>query len=666
VLLDAVIKQVQTSIADTVIKQVQTAIQDFKNKETIEDTKFVEEIEEELGPKAFDEDKKVYSVFRREGQKVFNSVLYIRKHLVELGKTLMKDFWKNQNIYQAYVTGSPGCGKTCFFYLWSRLRSVYEKKRVLIIQFRENQHSFIWIRNKDGTLKRMVKEISVMNILEITSQIIEKNRSTPFDLCIHDGVLSAQEICIKMLSLLNVSSSVIKKVIHVTSLAFNLSTGGQVLHHVNDTLVDMVQLSVDSWRLEEYNEAITCTKFTDKIKDMLVSGSDDVPNSDDGDGKKPPSLTDIVEAKYYYAGGSARFMFEYTIPQLKQMLGNLCNRVGENAWEHFAKGSISSSSPAAVNTLMQQFDAKATPLSKYILFRAYEKCETDLVKSMKSVASQSSNPVLKGWVFELEQIDLIRLSLESPPEKKDYITNNTGLSFIPHSKSGFDEKQFEEGVSILETGGLVINCLKWNQGCFDVAFYQENTLVTIQFTVAKKHSLKPMYIRLLRDALLGRKISVDRVVHVGVTEEADFAFERSNSGTGRQVHSESPQFKIDVFHSLPLKKETVSSPVKPEFFEDNDSSKKFSIDMWKPQASQREPVDPIKTDQGVSSSSSDASNNEVLIEKVSSNSGKKRTTASGTEGDRSHSPSRPKKKRTLMSRCHGARQMTDAETNADD
>jgi hypothetical protein len=37
---------------------------------------------------------------------------------------------------------------------------------------------------------------------------------------------------------------------------------------------------------------------------------------------------------------------------------------------------IGSTSLGAVNNLMQQFGNKATPLSKYILFRAYERCHT--------------------------------------------------------------------------------------------------------------------------------------------------------------------------------------------------------------------------------------------------------------------------------------------------
>ena len=557
---------------------------------------FVEVEEEELAlpTNSTFERKKVFSVFRREMGECWNSMVYIRKHLVDFEKTLMKDFWNHQHRSIAYVTGPPGCGKTCFFYLWARLLSVNERKRVLIIQFRTGAICYIWIRETNGTLWRMDQGICTNELLQITLDIIKKNKDKPFDLCIYDVVSNYESIWGAMLSILNTNNTTIKKMIHVTSLPVHLSPGYQILHHLDDTVI---QLSVDSWRLEEYTEAITCKEFAEKVRNILINdqrlfeddgdedgtklssaeASDEVASSDDflDDGTDIATLTNIIETKYYYAGGSARFMFDVSLSNLRNSyLDDHFNRVPDDNWVHFTKGSISSSSSTAVNTLMQQFGNKVTPVSKYVLIRAYEKCQTKLVRSVQSEAiNSSSNPVLKGWAFELEQIDLIRLTLDSPSGKHDYITNNKGLSFTPQSKIIFDGfKFFEYGVAITETGtGVVIWCQEWNQGCFDVAFYQHKTLVTFQFTISKQHSLKPMYIRRLRDALLKKGVSVDRVVHVCVTpKEQEFQFKTETLGTGRKARAtEDPQFKIETIHSLPLEKKTASSPVGPEFFESN-------------------------------------------------------------------------------------------------
>jgi hypothetical protein len=63
-----------------------------------------------------------------------------------------------------------------------------------------------------------------------------------------------------------------------------------------------------------------------------------------------------------------------------------------------------------------------------MFFRAYENFQTDLA------ANDINNPVLKGWAFELEQIDFIRLSRVSPDESPKHVTNNNGL-FISYLRT---------------------------------------------------------------------------------------------------------------------------------------------------------------------------------------------------------------------------------------
>jgi len=215
-------------------------------------------------------------------------------------------------------------------------------------------------------------------------------------------------------------------------------------------------------------------------------------------------------------------------------------------------------------------------LSKYVLFLAYEHCKSDLVDSVKAAASNSNNPALKGWAFELEQIDCIRLSLESPEENPLWITNVTGLLFYPHAEAAFDEKKVQSG--IVKDEGTVIWCMKWNQGCFDVAFYQAKTLVTLQLTISPDHSLKPRFIRRLRDALLQQyNIQVESFLHVGVSEADNFQFKVDSAGTGKQGGEEEPEFIIHACHSPPLLKKICKSGT----FQATFSSVSEEVKMWK-------------------------------------------------------------------------------------
>jgi hypothetical protein len=243
----------------------------------------------------------------------------------------------------------------------------------------------------------------------------------------------------------------------------------------------------------------------------------------------------------------------------------------------FTHKSVASATPASVSTLMQKFEGKASPVSKYILFRTYEECKTKLLNAMQAAADDSNNPALKCWAFELEHIELIRVSLESPPQRAEYITNNKGLSFCPHSAIVFDgEKLLSNGD--VQANGTIIWCQKWNQSCFDVAFYKEMTLFTLQVTVSKEHSLKPKYIRMLRDALVKKGVVVKAAVHVGVKEAKEgFQFKMDTSGTGRQGIAKEPKFTIKAYHSPPFE----MTIVKPkEFFQAELLKCKGKVDMW--------------------------------------------------------------------------------------
>jgi hypothetical protein len=102
----------------------------------------------------------------------------------------MKEFWNNEIKSTLYVKGPPGCGKTCFLYLWARFRSVKDNKRVLIVQFRPKD-CFIWIREAGGALWRMDKLIGPSDLFGEVDAFLDNNEvaKTPFDLCIHDGVV---------------------------------------------------------------------------------------------------------------------------------------------------------------------------------------------------------------------------------------------------------------------------------------------------------------------------------------------------------------------------------------------------------------------------------------------------------------------------------------------
>jgi hypothetical protein len=65
--------------------------------------------------------------------------------------------------------------------------------------------------------------------------------------------------------------------------------------------------------------------------------------------------------------GSTRFMFDFQLAELSGVLEKLCSNVQQDEWKFFADGTVAPGTPVAVNSLMQQFEGKASPVSKYVL-----------------------------------------------------------------------------------------------------------------------------------------------------------------------------------------------------------------------------------------------------------------------------------------------------------
>lgn len=76
--------------------------------------------------------------------------------------------------------------------------------------------------------------------------------------------------------------------------------------------------------------------------------------SDDGDATNVLSWIAVVETKCYYAGGSARFMFDSLFSELRGELDRFCNNVVYDNWKYCAFEYVGSGTPSAVTTCWMQ------------------------------------------------------------------------------------------------------------------------------------------------------------------------------------------------------------------------------------------------------------------------------------------------------------------------
>jgi hypothetical protein len=503
--------------------------------------------------------------------------LYIREHLASK-ETTLEEFMRSDRLREMYIAGAPGCGKTTFVAYWARRFAAKNSKRVLLVNYHENRESSIFAA--DGTFlykfNTVLYESNVFNTLE--GILTDENER--FDLCIFDGVRQSNQVCKNLLSIINAHTGKTMKIgksMHVTSLSFVLRGGDVDLGYKTE----ISRLFFDSWNRDDYVEAfenfssrrVIHDDLKEDIKKMTAgAASQDVAridrqhmNSNEGDMVTVDSgdqaavtdamIEEYVDLKYYLGGGSARLMFDFTYDDVEKFLTIETERVSD--WKQFTRTSIAARSADSVNTLMQRFTSndivqKCTPLSRYVLMKAYENCQAELVDAVKSVADACCNPALQGWAFELQQLELIRLAVKANSEAPRTYLSAANFSYVPLNEGQYDGEQLQ--ADTLENVGGVIWCLKWNQGCFDVAFYSNRTLVTIQFTVVEEDSLKLEYVKKLRDALRSKNKTMETVVHVVVVDGSFNYFKfKPPSGTGRSSKSGAEvEFEVSVCKSSKL------------------------------------------------------------------------------------------------------------------
>jgi hypothetical protein len=383
-----------------------------------------------------------------------------------------------------------------------------------------------------------------------------------FDLCVIDGVRSNNPTSMKVVGLMNTAHAnrQVKKNVFITSLEFNINLGEQLPGDGPKSGVAFMDFT--SWLKEDYKKAVSL--FTDDaaVRNTLLvdwielSGVDKgvdewstVEEDEEGDmteNEIKRRLLEAVELKYHYAGGSARFMFDLSLTQLMQWFEKTVKQVRN--WEAFAKGDLADREHKSVNSLMQKFSdtngmgTVTVAVSEYILLYAYQKVRSVLTAAIAAMALSTGNDALRGWSFELAQLDLISDALKNVDAQG---RRTVGADKFRFFVAGWDEVEYDGTLlSVSMFQSAVIWCLKWNQGCFDVAFYHECTLYTIQFTVSKTHTLKLRYVKELVASLRANGVTVEHIVHIGVSNQ-DLKFNKpDDTNTGPDTRSSATGEKL--------------------------------------------------------------------------------------------------------------------------
>lgn len=438
-------------------------------------------------------------------------VLYARKEVGTLWDSL-DAFYENKSQVLYAVNGAPGIGKSCEVWTWMCHKAVEE--------------DILWIHMNQGAKSKCVKSTAgrffgcSVNPGQLPRIVLESNAK----MIVVDGYTNETS---KLLIASDAQFEILeaKKVLFVCSQAVSFTPARFGLH-----ARQIGGLELPPWVLDQYLRACESIRFLKSIFEWPLDTSSSDEKKIVQDAKR------LVNEKFYYAGASARWMFEYDVEGIKQEIKYYIAKANNySSLMAFATGPRSDYS---LNHLIMNIQNKDRNELFFVSQCALDLClqqwnnGTD-IKYAYSLARKHKNPAFLGWVVQFDFIDQIRrLSMGSQRRES---ANKLGV----YDMEGVVEEWLVSGVTDFDStasnldgegwqkGHWMLPIL-WNQAGYDAASLCETDsgcryLKIVQITRGKAHNLKiGVFANLLRQVgdALGKEIHGVEIV-ILMPAEAD-------------------------------------------------------------------------------------------------------------------------------------------------
>jgi hypothetical protein len=410
-------------------------------------------------------------------------LLYFREEAGELWDALDNLLSKPFEVAALNVEGSPGVGKSCEVWAW--ISSQYSKhcwKQAL-----QNYRTFaLWIGLLPGSLPARVVMFTEgflywSNMMPCDIESLLKSDIAP-RFIILDGwqsLLDPVSASLRGYAFLKRDDDPSCQTITVTSMSVKR----------NPTIENIVKIAVREvgpWSLEQYRAACSHSPFFDSIKCKLSDGVGAATNEE------------LIERKFHYAGGSARWMFSVTQKELVDIIAVHIARV-PNVHSLFS-GVVGENSAGSINHLMCRYKEGSTyrvfMTSKFVASQLMSQCESSVYKVVYALASHQANPAFLGWIVEIDLISQMRQC--SIQRKKFEFVHVHGTAdsdrntwSVPQIVDFDPDSNFNASDM---TQGSWLKPVKWNQEAYDlVGLFRDSQdtnfyLRFVQITNADEHT----------------------------------------------------------------------------------------------------------------------------------------------------------------------------------
>ena len=316
---------------------------------------------------------------KRAGFSSDASLIFVREESVDLWQALQTAFENGMNIS---VDGPPGTGKSTETWAWSLWMAVTNRINVTWFHLSKMRGIKVLI---NGALRTITSGYSAE---------IGDIKNSEGALLVVDGLTEKESIDInRACSAWRQQDEKNRRFVTVSSMSVTVA-----LEQYKEA--NMVNFTVGSWTFEQYECACQDQNFYVSIKDKLRC-----PGFEQVDGQ-----SELLLSKYIFAGGCARWMFEFDYEEWKsdftkhfQKVSSYKNLFLEVGGDE-TKIAVNHLRGVTVLTVDGRQETKYFFISQHAARQLANKCSDKrrfLIDSYKK-AAETKNPAFGGWIFEFD------------------------------------------------------------------------------------------------------------------------------------------------------------------------------------------------------------------------------------------------------------------------
>jgi hypothetical protein len=381
--------------------------------------------------------------------------LYVRQETVDLWQKLEATTASNRNLS---VDGPPGTGKSTEVWAWALWKAVEKKKKVTWFHFSKNRSVKVVI---DGVAKTVSSGYS--------AEFVDIKQSGGGILVV-DGLTKKDSTAIKR------GCSAWRDKDKENRCFVAVSSGSVTVALQENQEAELVEFTVGSWSLKQYQDACSDSKLYDEVKSKLACGG-----TDSVDKKE-----ELILIKYRFAGGCARWMFEFMFGDWLTdfnghvaKIGSYQNIFTEAGGDEAVMAANHLRGVSIVETEAGQQQKKYFFVSEHAAKELGKKCDDKrkfLISSYKK-ADEAKNPSFRGWIFEFD-VDYqlveacktrkeLTVTIRPSTLEKWKVDKYVAFSTVPSLVAQI--KQLEAGSTMWAKPE------KWNQAAYDFLRFREES-----------------------------------------------------------------------------------------------------------------------------------------------------------------------------------------------